>query len=124
MSCIFSPLCSYEKTPESGERLECQGFYSSQRIKMSIGLECEAGTIGGIRASDGYDYDADYLDNGMAYIILPETKTEQYVFGIVRIDRVGWDDPNTIAMSGHGLPPTLRMDYELKCTSVQTPCAP
>lgn len=93
LSCIFSPLCSYEKTPESGERLECQGFYSSQRIKMSIGLECEAGTIGGIRASDGYDYDADYLDNGMAYIILPETKTEQYVFGIARIDRVGWDDP-------------------------------
>lgn len=93
ISCVFSPICSYEKGPESGERLECQSFYNPQRIKMSIGLECEAGYIGGVRASDEYDYDADYLDNGMSYVIMPETKTEQYVFGIAWIDDVGWDDP-------------------------------
>lgn len=88
LSCIFSPTCPYEKSHESGERLECQGFYSPQRVKMSIGLECEAGYIGG-----KYDYDAVYLDNGMAYVIMPETKTEKYVFGIAWIDDVGWDDP-------------------------------
>lgn len=93
ISCVFSTTCSYEKRPESGERLECQSFYNPQRIKMSIGLECEAGYIGGVRASDEYDYDADYLDNGMSYLIIPETKTEQYVFGIAWIDNVGWDDP-------------------------------
>ena len=93
ISCVFSPTCSYEKGPESGERLECQSFYNPQRIKMSIGLECEAGYIGGVRASDEYDCDADYLDNGMSYLIMPETKTEQYVFGIAWIDDVGWDDP-------------------------------
>lgn len=55
---------------------------------MSIGLECEAGYIGG-----KYDYDADYLDNGMAYVIMPETKTEKYIFGRAWIDDVGRDDP-------------------------------
>ncbi|WP_373724974.1 hypothetical protein [Bacteroides heparinolyticus] len=93
LSCVFLPTCSYEKSPESGERLECQSFYGPLRVKMSIGIECEAGYIGGVRASDEYDYDADYLDNGMAYIIMPETKTEKYVFGIAWIDDVGWDDP-------------------------------
>lgn len=93
LSCVFSPVCSYETSPESGERLECQSFYSLQRIKMSIGLECEEGDIEGFRISDEYDYDAEYLDNGMAYIIMPETKTERYVFGIAWIDDVGWDDP-------------------------------
>lgn len=93
LSCVFSPACSYEKSAESGERLECQSFYSPQRVKMSIGLECEAGYIGGVRASDEYDYDADYLDNGMAYVIMPETKTEKYIFGIAWINDVGWDDP-------------------------------
>lgn len=93
LSCIFSPICSYKKVPESAERLECQSFYGSQRVKMSIGLECEAGYIGGVRASEAYDYDADYLDNGMVYIIMPETKAEKYVFGIAWIDDVGWDDP-------------------------------
>lgn len=93
LSCVFSPICSYEKSPESGERLECQSFYSPQRIKMSIGLECEAGYIEGVRGSDEYDYDVDYLDNGMAYIVMPDTKTEKYIFGIAWINDVGWDDP-------------------------------
>lgn len=92
LSCVFSPTCLYQKGFESGERLECQAFYSTQRIKMSIGLECEAGYIEGVRVCDAYDYDADYLDNGMAYIIIPETKTTKYVFGIAWIDDVGWDD--------------------------------
>lgn len=39
-----------------------------------------------------YDYDTDYLENGMAHIILPNTKTEQYTFGASWIDDVGWDD--------------------------------
>ena len=93
IACVFESNCSYERTPESGERLECQSFYNDLRFKMSIGLECEAGDIGGIRASDEYDYDADYLENGMSYMIEANTKTERYVFGIAWIDNVGWDDP-------------------------------
>ncbi len=93
IACIFDPSCSYERTPESGERLECQSFYNGHRYKMSIGLECEAGYIGGKRVSKEYDYDAEYLENGMAYIVLPDTRTEQYVIGIAWIDDVGWDEP-------------------------------
>ena len=94
IACIFEPNCSYKRSPEAGEFLECQSFYNDCRIKMSIGLECEAGYIGGVRVSDRYDYDADYLENGMSYIILSDTKTEHYVFGIAWIDDVGWDDPD------------------------------
>lgn len=59
---------------------------------MSIGLECEAGYIGGIRVSDKYDYDADYLENGMSFLIDRNTRTERYVFGISWIDNVGRSD--------------------------------
>ena len=84
IACVFESNCLYEKTPESGERLECQSFYNNQRFKLSIGIECEAGE---------YDYDADYLENGMAFLINADTKTEFYTFGIAWIDNVGWDDP-------------------------------
>ena len=93
ISCVFVPNCLYKKAPESGEQLECQSFYNSKRFKMSIGLKCEAGYIGGQKVSDGYDYDIEYLDNGMSYLILSSTKTNQYVFGIAWIDDVGWNDP-------------------------------
>ena len=53
---------------------------------MSIGVECDM-------ISDEYDYDADYLENGMAYLISTKTKTECYTFGISWIDNVGWNDP-------------------------------
>ena len=92
IACVFEPVCSYEKTPEGGERLECQSFYNNQRFKLSIGIECEAGYINGIQASE-YDYDAEYLENGMVFLIDANTKTERYSFGIAWIDNVGWDDP-------------------------------
>ena len=92
IACVFEPECSYKRTPESDERLECQSFYNDSRFKLSIGLECEAGSIGGIRVCDEYDYDADYLENGMSFLIDENTKTEYYIFGIAWIDNVGWDD--------------------------------
>ena len=114
IACVFESDCSYERTPEGGERLECQSFYNDRRFKMSIGLECEAGYIGGVRASDEYDYDADYLENGMSYIIETYTKTVRYVFGIAWIDDVGWDDPidyeNDRGVETHfGADPTLSL---------------
>lgn len=88
ISCVFLSECSFKTSPESGERLECYSFYNDSRFKLSIGIECEESYI-----SNVYDYDADYLDNGMAYLIRANTKTKQYVFGIAWIDDVGWDDP-------------------------------
>ncbi len=93
IACVFESDCSYERSPESGERLECQSFYNDHRYKMSIGLECEAGCIGGRRVSDEYDYDADYLVKGMAFLIETNTKTERYTCGIAWIDNVRREDP-------------------------------
>lgn len=86
IACVFESNNAYERIPESGERLECQGFYNTHRYKMSIGVECDM-------ISDEYDYSADYLENGMAFRIGTKTKTEIYTFGIAWIDNVGWDDP-------------------------------
>lgn len=111
IACIFEPSCRYERTWESGERLECQSFYNDQRYKMSIGLECEIGYIDGVRYSDEYDYDAEYLENGMSYHIEKNTRTKEYVFGIAWIDNVGWNDPNDNSFRGaetwHGADPTV-----------------
>lgn len=93
IACILPDIKDYNKAIESGERLECQGFYNNERWKLSIGVECETGYYAdGIRVSDEYDYDADYLDNGMAFLILRNTKTTAFEFGIAWIDDVGWDD--------------------------------
>lgn len=114
IACVFTPNCQYQRDWESGERLECQGFYGEQRVKMSIGVECESGYYAdGTRASDRYDYDADYLENGMAYMILPETRTERYTFGISWIDDAGWDDPiedgDRSVQAWNGADPTLSL---------------
>lgn len=87
IACVFEADGAYERSLESGEQLECQGFYNDRRYKMSIGLEYDV-------ISDEYDYDADYLENGMAFLIGTKTKTECYTFGIAWIDNVGWNDRN------------------------------
>lgn len=77
---------------ESGENLECKAIYNKNREKLSIGLYGEVwGYINGVLVGNYKDYDIDYLDNGMSYIILEDTKTEDYVFGICWIDDVGYD---------------------------------
>jgi hypothetical protein len=60
---------------------------------MSIGLECDIALFDGKHPSGDYDYDADYLDNGMEFIIGPDTKTEIYKFGIAWIADVGFYAP-------------------------------
>lgn len=93
LACILPEAVDYHRGPESGERLECQGFYSKYRVKLSIGLECEAGYLpDGTRWSNAYDYDADYLENGMACLIEKNTKSNKYVFGVAWIDNVGWEN--------------------------------
>jgi len=38
IACVFIPGCPYERTQESGERLECQSFYNDRGFKMSVGI--------------------------------------------------------------------------------------
>ena len=74
IECVFKRIddMKYERSYESGECLECQAFYS-EKCKLSIGTHVN---------NDGEDYEVDYLDNGMAYLISPETKNCCYSFGI------------------------------------------
>ncbi len=113
ISCTFLSDSEYERTPESGERLECNSFYNSKDIKMSIGLEGETWSVSDKIASEeyGYDYDIEYLENGMSYIILETTKTTSYVFGIAWIDRVSWnnsqEDETRDVQTWFGADPTI-----------------
>ena len=89
IKCIIDKISYSDRAPESGEMLECQAFYNTDNWKLSIGVECETGFLpDGRRWSDRYDYDARYLENGMSYVILTETKEEHFVFGIAWIDNV------------------------------------
>ena len=45
-----------------------------------------------LKSINDYDYDADYLENGMAYLIEKHTQSNKYVFGVAWIDNVGWED--------------------------------
>ncbi len=82
ISCVFEKVSKDMETDfESGEDLECQAFMIDD-IKMSIGLVGDNWyNPDGTRESE-YDFDVDYLCNGMAYLILPFTKSNKYIFGI------------------------------------------
>lgn len=95
---------SQEDGIESGERLELKSFYKGQ-TKLSIGMEGEAGYFyDGTRASDTYDYDNEYLDDGVQYVIMKDTKTSVYKFGVAWIDNV--NDENDI-QTWFGADPTI-----------------
>lgn len=83
ISCVFEMgLKDMETDFESGENLECQAFCFND-IKMSIGLEGDNWYDPDTnKRESNFDFDVDYLNNGMAYLILPFTKTEKYLFGL------------------------------------------
>lgn len=88
ISCCIDEYTPSEKdSMESGERLELKSFYS-ESAKLSIGMEGDAGYMPDGRRISEYDYDNDYLENGVQYEILPITKTTKFIFGIAWIDHV------------------------------------
>ncbi len=89
IKCIIEDISCSDRGHESGEMLESQAFYNEDDWKLSIGVECEAGFLpDGRRWSERYDYDARYLNDGMSYVILEETKENHFVFGLAWIDNV------------------------------------
>lgn len=83
ISCMFSDYVKdIEVDFESGENLECCSFFIHD-VKMSIGVVGDDwySPYTGKRESK-FDFDVDYLENGMAYHILPFTKTAKYLFGL------------------------------------------
>ena len=93
ISCIIkSHIPSDKDGVESGERLELKSFYKGHS-KLSIGMEGETGYFAdGTRAFDTYDYDTEYLEDGVRYVINEDTKTDRYVFGVAWIENVTDDN--------------------------------
>ena len=84
--------------------LELKSFYR-ENTKLSIGMEGEAGYYSdGTRASDTYDYDNDYMEDGVLYQIMRDTKTTKFVFGIAWIDNVTAEND---VQTWYGADPTL-----------------
>ncbi|MBE6835992.1 MAG: hypothetical protein E7515_07075 [Ruminococcaceae bacterium] len=112
--CEFIPDTDFKSFVESGENLECQSFYNDNGMKMSIGLEGDSCYNADGKRIDGfYDYDVKYLKKGMAYSILPQTKTQKYVFGIAWINEIGSEkdkDGKRDIQTWFGADPTISMD--------------
>lgn len=87
---------------ESGERLVLKSFYK-KNTKLSIGAIGEALDNYDI-ITIGYDYENNYLSNGVSYEILDFTKTNQFVFAICRID--DYTDENEL-QTWFGADPTI-----------------
>ncbi|MDD3403593.1 MAG: hypothetical protein PHQ72_09590 [Hespellia sp.] len=79
---------------ESGERLELKSFYKDC-YKLSISAEGDSGYYpNGTRVSDYYDYDNEYYNDGVSYLILESTSTSNYRFGIAWIKN--YNDANEV----------------------------
>ncbi len=114
ISCVIKSSEKLNRTIESGENLECQSFYSKNKIKISIGLLGESWRcVGGKLVECENDYDIEYLDDGMAYCVLEGTKTQKYIFGIAWIDNVGWDDALSYGEHNRGLETWFASDPKL-----------
>ncbi|MEQ2626863.1 hypothetical protein AAAY24_09450 [Faecalibacillus faecis] len=87
---------------ESGERLVLKSFYK-KNTKLSIGAIGEALDNYDI-ITIGYDYENNYLSNGVSYEILDFTKTNQFVFAICWID--DYTDENEL-QTWFGADPTI-----------------
>jgi len=83
ISCIIKDYDgSDEDYEDTGERLELKNFIKNG-AKLSIGTEGDSSFP---REYQEYDYNIEYLNNGMAYITGRETKTTRFVFGIAWIN--------------------------------------
>lgn len=100
--CIANYFPSEKDGIESGERLELKSFYTN-KSKVSIGMEADIGFINKQRIGT-YDYDAGYLKSGVYYKVLPETQTQEYVFGIAWLNTC--TDENDV-QTWFGADPTL-----------------
>ena len=89
---------------ESGEQLELKSFYKDN-TKLSIGMEGESGYYAdGMCVSDRYDYDNKYMGDSVLYLLMKETKTTKYVFGIAWIENVTTEND---VQTWYGADPTL-----------------
>lgn len=86
IKCIIPEMACTDRDTESGELFECQAFYKGYDWKLSIGLVSVNDYY--VDVPDRNVCEFDYLDNGMSYIVLENTRGNEYTFGIAWIDSV------------------------------------
>ena len=75
------------------------------RKRILIGMKGESGYYGdGICVLDIYDYDNEYMEDGVLYLVMKETKTTTYVFSIAWIESVTTEND---VQTWYGADPTL-----------------
>lgn len=122
LSCVLHPNQPILDDLESGENLECGGYYSKdEKIKVSIGLYGDGGYYrenGKEQRNDSFDYDAEITQRGGVfqneYITLPFTKTTHYVFGVCWIMDCNRERE---AQTWYGADPWIMMDKSLTETT-------
>lgn len=91
---IKNYIATAEDDVETGENLELKSFFKNN-IKLSIGMVGDTGyDVGGERVCNTFDYDNDYLKNGVEYCLLNFTTTKEYKFGIAWIEN--YTDENKV----------------------------
>lgn len=88
---------------ETGENLELKSFYSDN-IKLSIGM---VGNVRDERICSIFNYDNNYLEDGVEYIIFKTTNTNKYYFGIAWIEN--YTNENEV-QTWYGADPTIIKD--------------
>lgn len=88
IECRLKPNSDSKGYIESGERFLAMSFYTNDEDDiLLIGVEGESDYYNHIRVSR-YDYDVDEIENGVAYLTFPFTRTNFFPFVIAWIDRV------------------------------------
>lgn len=88
LTCLFSGNFQ-EGDVESGERLEMRSLHCGEG-KLSIGVEGEFGLEG--FCEYGFDFNGEYLPNGLKIKIMPDTKSREFVFGVAWLKRCTEDN--------------------------------
>lgn len=115
ISCVLRPSQPIKAFSESGERLECQGFYSiDEKTKVSVGIEADTNYYLGDdgkphRGRCEFDYDGLFEERDnifqISYCILEFTKTSHFVFGVCWIFECDSSEKDT--QTWFGADPTM-----------------
>lgn len=98
IDCKLVDFSSTKTEHAGGERVESLEIYEEE-IKMSIATQAEVlsyknGKIDEDDPCNIYNYDVEYLENGMRYVILPITTEKEVIFGVSWMSN--YDDDNEV----------------------------
>ncbi len=91
ISCVLPDMVDFKSDYSSDASVQQITFYNKENWAIEIGI---FGDMYGLNNRSSYnenqDYDVDYLDRGLCYLILKETVTKEYDFILAWIDGVDY----------------------------------